>query len=134
MKTELQEWEVCLVTNGAGARFFNKATGRIHKPVFANGRKDICVVKYQALMGNLVFEAIILVWKDSKEKIHYSRIDDIEKRLFKTCERDIIDVVDVNASNGCISVKVSSGGTLSGKKPWNRTIEIPMDKIDKLEC
>lgn len=130
----LEDWEIRYVVNGLGSKLFLGIKGQMHKPVFADGRKDICAVKYKAVDGRGAFEAIFLVWKDSKKNVYYLQIDNINDELLKKLKEDFIDVANVSVDSGCISIKISSGGTLSGEDPWNRTIEIPIDRINRIEC
>ena len=89
-------------------------------PVFPDGHRDMCVVRYLTDNGDYGFDTIYLVWK-KMDGIHYKEVIDyfiwkepdgihykkiVSSRLTKNLDLHI-DSVEIN-EDGSISVKYSS--------------------------
>ncbi len=131
MLPKLSDWDIIKIVSDEGEKLI-KGAGRVHKPKFAEGRKDICVVKYSFVDARGAYEVIFFVYKDPIEnRVYCIRVENLDAELLVDSRKDIVDVADIKLSNGHISIKIVSGGTLSKKGPWETTIQFP---VAGMEC
>jgi hypothetical protein len=87
-----------------------------YSPVFPENRNDVCAVNRMVENGSTYgYNIIYLVWKDASRRINYAEL--INTRSSK----DYMSIDGIIAENNSITVKVSSGGSYSGKA-WKKEI------------
>jgi len=90
-----------------------------YRPVFPEGRTDVCAVRRMAENGtDYGFDTIYLVWKEPDGSVHHEEI----KNSRSTKDYIHIDSVVVKEDGG-ISVKFGSGGSYSGV-PWSESMKV----------
>lgn len=129
MNAELDYGEVMKLVDSIGQKIFG-CKGKTYPPKFVKEREDICVVKHDVVVGRKFYEVLFLVWRNLENQTYCVRIDNFNNKL-TDLSRDFINITDVKLGNGQIIIKVASGGTSSGKGPWDKVIQLP---VDTMEC
>lgn len=114
--TELTAREVKVLIDRVGPSLGSDLT---YKPVFPEGRTDVCAVRRMAENGHSYgFDTIYLVWKELDGSVKHEEI----KNSRSTKDYINIDSVVV-MEDGSVSVKFGSGGSYSGV-PWSESMKV----------
>lgn len=94
-----------------------------YEPMFPPGRQDIAVVDRLVENGSSYgFDIVYAVWKKPDGELAYRKLIDTQS------SKDYIRIDEVLVENGRIIVKVSSGGSYSGK-PWKKVLTLDLSAL-----
>jgi len=91
------------------------------RPVFPEGRKDVCAVKHTAENGrDYGYDVVYLVWKTPDGQVKHTQLKDSRST------KDYIHVKAVKVNDdGSVSVDFGSGGSYSGV-PWDESMKVAL--------